>query len=41
MARKRPYTNKLLVIDILASLFTSGYWLLVVGARELYMHTHK
>lgn len=38
MARSKPYTKKLMTLDIILALFTSGGWLLVVLFRELYRH---
>ena len=39
MARKKPYTVTLGIVDILLSLFTGGFWLLIVLVRELYMRS--
>lgn len=36
MARKTPYPMWLGVVDVLATLFTGGFWLLIVIVRELY-----
>ena len=36
MARSKPYTIKLGIIDVLLTAFTSGAWLLIVLVRELY-----
>lgn len=36
MARKKPYTGTLMIIDILLTLFTGGFWLIVVLFRELW-----
>jgi hypothetical protein len=37
MARKKPYTIGLGIIDILLILVTGGAWLIVMLVRELYM----
>jgi len=37
MARKKPYTVTLGIIDIILACLTGGAWLLVVLVRELYM----
>lgn len=34
--RKKPYTKGWMIADILLTLFTSGFWLIVVIFRELY-----
>lgn len=36
MALKRRYSGKLLILDIILALITSGMWLFVVVIRELY-----
>lgn len=38
MARSKPYTKKLAVLDIFLTLFTGGGWLLIMLIRELYRH---
>ena len=35
MARSKPYTGGLMVLDIVLTLFTGGLWLIVVLFREL------
>lgn len=35
MARSTPYTGKLAVIDVVLTLFTGGFWLLIILVREL------
>ena len=35
--RRKPYTKKLMIADIILTLLTGG-WLIVVGFRELYQH---
>ena len=37
MARKKPYTVTLGVIDLVLTCLTGGGWLLIVLIRELYM----
>jgi hypothetical protein len=36
MARSKPYTGGLLVLDLVLTLITGGIWLLVVLFRELW-----
>lgn len=36
MPRSKPYTKKLAVLDVILTLFTSGFWLLVAIPREMY-----
>lgn len=36
MARKKPYTAKLLILDIILTFITGGAWLIVMLFRELY-----
>lgn len=36
MARSKPYTGGLLVLDLVLTLVTSGAWLVVVLFRELW-----
>lgn len=36
MARKKPYTGGLLVLDLVLTLVTGGFWLLVVLFREMW-----
>lgn len=36
MARNKPYTRKLLVIDSALTLLTGGAWLFVVAFREVW-----
>lgn len=38
MARSKPYTKKLLVLDILLTCLTHGGWLFVAIFRELWRH---
>lgn len=38
MARSKPYTKKLGVLDLVLTLLTGGSWLIVVLVRELYRH---
>ena len=38
MARSKPYTKTLLVIDLILTLITSGGWLIIVALRELYRY---
>ena len=35
MARSKPYTGGLMVLDIVLTLLTGGLWLIVVLFREL------
>ena len=37
MARKKPYSATLAIVDIVLTLLTGGFWLIVVLFRELYM----
>lgn len=37
MARKKPYTVTLGVIDLVLILITGGFWLIIMLLRELYM----
>lgn len=39
MARKKPYTKKLAVIDLCLILITGGAWLIVMLLRELYQRS--
>lgn len=39
MARTKPYTGGLLVLDLVLTLITGGAWLVVVLFRELYRRT--
>lgn len=36
MARKKPYTGLLLVLDLTLTILTGGVWLVVVLFRELW-----
>lgn len=36
MARSKPYTKKLAVLDVFLLLITAGGWLLIMLVRELY-----
>lgn len=36
MPRNKPYTKKLMTVDIILALITAGLWLIVVFFRELY-----
>lgn len=36
MARTKPYTGGLLVLDLILTLITGGLWLLVVLFREMW-----
>jgi len=36
MARTKPYTGGLLVLDLVLTLITGGFWLLVVLFREMW-----
>lgn len=36
MARSKPYTKKLALLDVALFLITGGGWLLVMIVRELY-----
>lgn len=39
MARSKPYTKKLMLLDIVLTLFSGGMWMIfVVPFRELYRH---
>lgn len=38
MARKKPYSKKLMIIDILGALFVLPLWLVIRGPHEYYMH---
>jgi hypothetical protein len=38
MARKKPYTKKLMILDIFLTFITAGGWLFIVLFRELYRH---
>lgn len=38
MARSKPYTAKLAVLDVILAAITGGFWLLIVLVRELYRH---
>lgn len=38
MARSKPYTKKLLVLDLFLSAISSGAWLLIIFFREIYRH---
>lgn len=38
MARSKPYTKKLAILDLILILITGGAWLLIVLVRELYRH---
>lgn len=38
MARSKPYTIKLGIMDLVLTLITGGFWLLIVLIRELYRH---
>ena len=39
MARSKPYTKKLMTLDIVLFLITGGLWLFVMLFRELYRHS--
>lgn len=41
MARSKPYTKKLLWLDVILFLITGGFWLFVMFFRELYRHGQK
>lgn len=36
MARSKPYTKKLAILDLVLTLISGGGWLLIVLVRELY-----
>ena len=36
MARTKPYTFKLALLDVFLTMITGGGWLLIVLVRELY-----
>ena len=36
MARSKPYTKKLAILDLFLTLISSGGWLIIVLFRELY-----
>ena len=36
MARSKPYTGGLMVLDITLTLLTGGFWLIVVLFREMW-----
>jgi len=36
MARSKPYTGGLLALDLILTLITGGFWLLIVLFRELW-----
>jgi len=36
MARSKPYTKKLAILDIILILLTGGFWIFVMIVRELY-----
>jgi hypothetical protein len=38
MARKKPYSVTLGILDAILIVLTGGLWLIVVLVRELYMH---
>ncbi len=38
MARSKPYTPGLAILDVILTLFTGGGWLLVMLVREIYRH---
>jgi hypothetical protein len=40
MARKKPYTKGLAIIDIFLSAITGFGWMIIVVPRELYMHSN-
>lgn len=39
MARKKPYTVTLGIVDVLLTFLTGGAWLLIVLFRELYQRS--
>lgn len=39
MARSKPYTKTLGIIDLILCLITAGSWLLIMLIRELYRHS--
>jgi len=39
MARNKPYTGGLLVLDLFLTFLTGGLWLVVVLFRELMRHS--
>lgn len=39
MARKKPYTVTLGIIDLALILFTGGFWVIVMLVRELKAHS--
>ena len=36
MARKKPYTKSLLILDVVLTFLTGGAWLIVVLLREIW-----
>lgn len=38
MARSKPYTKKLLTMDIILFFLTGGAWFIVMCFREFYRH---
>jgi hypothetical protein len=36
MARTKPYTGGLFALDLILTIFTGGFWLLVVLFREMW-----
>jgi hypothetical protein len=36
MARSKPYTGGLMALDIILTLVTGGFWLLIVVFREMW-----
>jgi hypothetical protein len=39
MARRRPYTVSLAIIDAVLILFSGGLWLIVMLVREMYQRS--
>lgn len=37
MARKKPYTKKLAVLDVILFFLTGGAWIVIALVREFYM----
>jgi hypothetical protein len=36
MARSKPYTGGLMTLDLILTVFTGGFWLIVVLFREMW-----
>lgn len=39
MARKKAYSKKLAVLDVILIFLTAGTWMLIMLVRELYMRS--